>query len=58
MFHSVLEKLTKEQLLDKKKKLKEKFDAEYDNKDGDDETNYFEELKLEANKQAEVSRIV
>uniref|UniRef100_A0A0A9YDD7 Bms1-type G domain-containing protein n=1 Tax=Lygus hesperus TaxID=30085 RepID=A0A0A9YDD7_LYGHE len=46
--------VTKEQLLEKKKKLKAKFDDEYDNKEGDE--SYFEELKMEANKQAELNR--
>ncbi|XP_014279016.1 ribosome biogenesis protein BMS1 homolog [Halyomorpha halys] len=47
---------TKEELLEKKRKLKEKFDAEYDKKGDDDEDNYFDELKSEANKQAQLNR--
>ncbi|CAH1392434.1 unnamed protein product [Nezara viridula] len=46
----------KEELLDKKRKLKEKFDAEYDKKGDDDEDTYFDDLKSEANKQAELNR--
>lgn len=47
--------MTKEQLMEKKKKLKEKFDMEYDN--GEAEETYFDELKIEAGKQAEVSSL-
>lgn len=45
--------MTKAELMEKKRKLKEKFDAEYDGKDGDGGT-YYDELKQEATKQAEV----
>lgn len=46
--------MTKAELIEKKRKLKEKFDAEYDEKDGDGGT-YYDDLKQEASKQAEVS---
>lgn len=44
-------KLTREELQEKKRKLKEKFDAEYDDKDG---KTYYDELKLEVDQQAQV----
>lgn len=44
--------MSKDKLLEKKKKLKEKFDKEYDKVEGDE--SHFEDLKLEASKQAEV----
>jgi ribosome biogenesis protein BMS1 len=46
-------KLTKEELQEKKRKLKEKFDAEYDDKDGG--KTYYDELKQEVDQQAQVS---
>lgn len=45
--------MAKAQLLEKKEKLKEKFDAEYDDRDGKDMT-YYDEMKQEVAKQAEV----
>lgn len=52
---SIIEKpnkpLTKEELIEKKKKLKEQFDDEYDDKDGAQST-YYDNLKEEASKQA------
>lgn len=45
--------MTKVELIEKKRKLKEKFDAEYDDKDGEGGT-YYDDLKQEASKQAEV----
>jgi ribosome biogenesis protein BMS1 len=45
-------KLTKEELQEKKRKLKEKFDAEYDDKDGG--KTYYDELKQEVDQQAQV----
>lgn len=45
--------VTEADLMEKKQKLKEKFDAEYDeNKDGEV---YYNELKQEASRQAEVN---
>ena len=46
--------LGKSELIEKKRKLKEKFDAEYDNNDEKDGS-YYHELKQDATKQAEVS---
>lgn len=40
--------------MEKKLKLKEKFDAEYDDKDGG--KTYYDELKEEVNLQAQVSK--
>lgn len=52
---SVIEKpnkpLTEDELIEKKKKLKEKFDENYDDKDGTHST-YYDELKEETSKQA------
>jgi ribosome biogenesis protein BMS1 len=45
-------KLTKEDLQEKKRKLKEKFDAEYDDRDGG--KTYYDELKQEVDQQAQV----
>jgi ribosome biogenesis protein BMS1 len=45
-------KITKEELQEKKRKLKEKFDAEYDEKDGG--KTYYDELKQEVDQQAQV----
>jgi ribosome biogenesis protein BMS1 len=45
-------KMTKEELQEKKRKLKEKFDAEYDDKDGG--KTYYDELKQEVDQQAQV----
>uniref|UniRef100_A0A1B6G6J2 Bms1-type G domain-containing protein n=1 Tax=Cuerna arida TaxID=1464854 RepID=A0A1B6G6J2_9HEMI len=47
--------LTKAELIEKKKKLKEKFDAEYDEKDGEENT-FYDGLKKEASMQAELNR--
>jgi ribosome biogenesis protein BMS1 len=44
--------LTRDELQEKKRKLKEKFDAEYDDKDG--EKTYYDELKQEVDQQAQV----
>lgn len=49
--------MTKAEILEKKRKLKEKFDAEYDDKDGNGGT-YYDELKQEASKQAEVRNVM
>lgn len=43
----------RKKLLDKKKKLKEQFDLEYDNDDG---KTYYDELKQEAERQAKLNR--
>lgn len=50
------EEEVKKQRMDKKRKLKERFDMEYD--DGDAEATYFDDLKGEMQKQAEVRRIL
>lgn len=42
-------------LAEKKRKLKEKFDAEYDNTDKNE---YYDELKMEAEKQAQLNKAV
>lgn len=47
----VKEKTAKEKLLEKKRRLKEMFDAEYDDKGGGD---HFETLKAEMSQQAQV----
>ncbi|KAG8327224.1 Glycoside hydrolase 2 (Mannanase, beta-galactosidase) [Homalodisca vitripennis] len=47
--------LTKAELVEKKKKLKEKFDAEYDEKDGEENT-FYDGLRKEASMQAELNR--
>ncbi|XP_069693908.1 ribosome biogenesis protein BMS1 homolog isoform X2 [Periplaneta americana] len=47
-------KLTKEELQEKKRKLKEKFDAEYDDKDGG--KTYYDELKQEVDQQAQLNK--
>lgn len=46
------EESAKEKLLDKKRKLKEMFDAEYD----EGESTYFDDLKGEMQKQAQVRK--
>lgn len=46
--------MTKEELQEKKRKLKEKFDAEYDGKDGG--KMYYDELKQEVDQQAQLNR--
>lgn len=43
--------------MEKKRKLKERFDAEYDEKDGE-ENSFYDGLKKEATVQAEVSKKV
>lgn len=54
---SVIEKpnkpLTKDELIEKKKKIKEQFDEDYDNKEG---MTYYDELKEEASKQAQLNK--
>uniref|UniRef100_A0A2S2QUK6 Ribosome biogenesis protein BMS1 n=2 Tax=Sipha flava TaxID=143950 RepID=A0A2S2QUK6_9HEMI len=56
---SVIEKpnkpLTEDELIEKKKKLKEQFDENYDDKDGTPST-YYDELKEEASKQAQLNK--
>lgn len=47
------EAATKKQLAEKKRKLKEKFDADYDN---DEKSGYYEELKTSAEKQAQLNK--
>lgn len=47
------EETQKKKLLEKKRRLKERFNAEYD--DGD--STYFDDLKEEMQKQAEVNRL-
>lgn len=47
--------MTKAELLEKKQKLKEKFNAEYDEKDGESGT-YYDDLKQEMTKQAELNK--
>lgn len=47
--------MSREELLEKKKKLKEKFNTEYDEKDGDGGT-YYDDLKQELSKQAELNK--
>lgn len=49
------EPMTKEKLMEKKRKLKEKFDAEYDDKTGEG-SSYYDDLKQEASKQAELNK--
>lgn len=46
--------MTKAEILEKKRRLKEKFDAEYDDKDGEGHS-YYDGLKQEMSHQAEVS---
>lgn len=48
--------LTKNEIMDKKMKLKEKFDAEYDEQEGG--KSFYDELKAEVNQQAQVFIIV
>lgn len=56
---SVIEKpnkpLTEDELIEKKKKLKEQFDEDYDDKEGAPST-YYDELKEEASKQAQLNK--
>uniref|UniRef100_A0A1B6KVB2 Bms1-type G domain-containing protein n=1 Tax=Graphocephala atropunctata TaxID=36148 RepID=A0A1B6KVB2_9HEMI len=47
--------LTKAELVEKKKKLKAKFNAEYDEKDGE-ENSFYDGLKKDASMQAELNR--
>lgn len=47
------EETTQKELAEKKRKLKEKFDAEYDN---GDKSSYYEELKMNAEKQAQLNK--
>lgn len=49
------EKADREALAEKKRKLKERFDAEYDNTD---KSTYYEELKMTAEKQAQLNKTV
>lgn len=46
--------LTKKEIMEKKKKLKEKFDAEYDDQDGG--KSFYDELKAEVNQQAQLNK--
>lgn len=48
--------MNKEELLEKKQKLKEKFDADYDNKDGDG--TYYDDLRNEMTKQSQLNKTV
>lgn len=48
-------KADREALAEKKRKLKERFDAEYDNPD---KSSYYEELKMTAEKQAQLNKSV
>lgn len=56
---SVIEKpdkpLTTDELIEKKKKLKEQFDEDYDDKEGVPST-YYDELKQETSKQAQLNK--
>lgn len=47
------EKSTKAERLEKKKQLKEMFNTEYDDKEGD--TSYYDDVKAELNVQSQVS---
>ncbi|XP_050538597.1 ribosome biogenesis protein BMS1 homolog [Daktulosphaira vitifoliae] len=47
--------LTEEELKEKKKKLKQQFDEDYDDKEGGPNT-YYEELKEEASRQAQLNK--
>ncbi|CAG9761928.1 unnamed protein product [Ceutorhynchus assimilis] len=49
------DKADKEALAEKKRKLKEKFDSEYDNTD---KSSYYDELKMTAEKQAQLNKTV
>lgn len=53
--HEVEKPDSKEKLMDKKKKLKKKFDAEYDDQE---EYSYYNDLKSQVDQQAQVIRIV
>lgn len=44
--------MTKKEIMDKKMKLKEKFNAEYDEQEGG--KSFYDELKAEVNQQAQV----
>uniref|UniRef100_A0A8D8PLR9 Ribosome biogenesis protein BMS1 homolog n=1 Tax=Cacopsylla melanoneura TaxID=428564 RepID=A0A8D8PLR9_9HEMI len=46
---------TRAEMIEKKRKLKEQFDAEYDDKDGGGNT-YYDDLKTQATRQAELNR--
>lgn len=46
--------LTKKEIIEKKLKLKEKFNAEYD--EGEGQFSYYEELKQEVNRQAQLNK--
>ncbi|CAG2063084.1 unnamed protein product, partial [Timema podura] len=46
--------LTKEQIAEKKRKLKEKFDAEYDDQEGG--KSFYDELKKEVDQQAQLNK--
>ncbi|XP_018580000.1 ribosome biogenesis protein BMS1 homolog [Anoplophora glabripennis] len=49
------EEADKQALVEKKRKLKEKFDAEYDNTE---KTSYYDDLKMTAEKQAQLNKTV
>ncbi|XP_044743641.1 ribosome biogenesis protein BMS1 homolog [Chrysoperla carnea] len=50
------EDTSKETLAEKKRRLKEKFDAEYDN--GGEKSNYYDDLKILAEKQSQLNKSV
>ena len=52
MFVPEKEQLTRKQLIEKKKKLKAMFDAEYDDKEG---SSFYDDLKRDLDQQAQVS---
>ncbi|XP_065209750.1 ribosome biogenesis protein BMS1 homolog [Planococcus citri] len=49
--------LDKAELIERKRRLKEKFDAEYDDKDPDKGGSYYDEMKQDASKQAELNKV-
>ena len=51
MFPSDKEQLTRKQMIEKKKKLKAMFDAEYDDKEG---SSFYDDLKRDLDQQAQV----
>ena len=44
--------------LDKKRRMKEMFDAEYDNAEGGEHGTYFDSLKAEMEQQAQVGQLL
>ena len=51
VFPSDKEQLTRKQMIEKKKKLKAMFDAEYDDKEG---SSFYDDLKRDLDQQAQV----